>query len=114
MTNNLSLREQYFWFLEVKDIFPILIIKAIATGMTIKQLQPLIERYLNPLDPIAHPQPLLTGNDLLRELNLNPSPVIGKLLTELQIAQIESKIATPQEAIKLATDLLRKQNQIVT
>lgn len=114
MINNLSLREQYFWFLKVKDIFPILIIKAIATGMTIKQLQPLIERYLNPLDPIAHPQPLLTGNDLLRELNLNPSPVIGKLLTELQIAQIESKIATPQEAIKLATDLLRKQNQIVT
>lgn len=106
MTGEMSLREQYFWFLEVKDVFPILMVRAIATGVSQKIIDPLIERYLNPSDQVAYPQPLVTGNDLIRELNLKPSPVIGTLLTEIQIAQIESKISTPQQAINFANSLL--------
>ena len=103
----MSLREQYFWFLEVKDIFPILIARAIATGVSSTIINPLIQRYLDPADLVAHPRCLVTGNDLIRELNLKPSPVIGKLLTEIQIAQIESKIATPQQAISYADSILK-------
>lgn len=106
-TENISLREQYFWFLEVKDIFPILTARAIATGVSSTIINPLIERYLDPADLVAHPRCLVTGNDLIRELNLKPSPVIGKLLTEIQIAQIESKIATPQQAISYADSILK-------
>ena len=102
----MSLREQYFWFLEVKDIFPILIVRAIATGAKLELLKPLIARYLNPADRIAHPQPLVTGDDLIRELNLKPSATIGKLLTEIQIAQIESKISTPQQALDFASSMI--------
>lgn len=106
MTSQMNLREQYFWFLDVKEIFPVLIVRAIATGVSLELLDPLIERYLNKSDRVAHPQPLVTGNDLIRELNLKPSPVIGTLLTEIQIAQIESKIATPQQALDFAASLL--------
>ncbi|MCC0176085.1 CCA tRNA nucleotidyltransferase [Waterburya agarophytonicola K14] len=106
MTNQISLREQYFWFLDVKDIFPILMVRAIATGVSLDLLNPLIERYLNPEDLVAHPQSLVTGNDLIGKLNLKPSPMIGTLLTEIQIAQIESKISTPQEALDFALFLL--------
>ena len=106
MRHDLSLREQYFWFLAVKDIFPILIARAIATGVSSEIIQPLIKRYLDPTDQVAHPQSLVTGNDLIRQLNLKPSPVIGKLLTEIQIAQIESQISTPQQAIDFANALL--------
>ena len=105
-TKTMSLREQYFWFLEVKDIFPVLIVRAIATGAKLELLKPLIERYLNPADRIAHPQPLVTGDDLIRELNLKPSATIGKLLTEIQIAQIESKISTPQQALDFASSMI--------
>jgi len=110
MSNPMSLREQYFWFLAVKDIFPVLIVRAIATGVSLEIIEPLIERYVEPTDQVAHPQSLVTGNDLINELNLKPSPVIGKLLTEIQIAQIESKITTPQQAIEFANSLLQTIN----
>lgn len=108
LTSQMSLREQYFWFLDVKDIFPVLMARAIATDVPSAIMKPLVQRYLDPTDLVAHPQCLVTGNDLIRELNLKPSPVIGNLLTEIQIAQIESKIATPQQAISYANFLLPK------
>ncbi|MEM8720332.1 MAG: CCA tRNA nucleotidyltransferase [Cyanobacteria bacterium P01_G01_bin.39] len=111
MTGYMSLREQYHWFLEVKDIFPILIARAIATGVSKEIIQPLIERYLDPADLVAHPQSLVTGNDLINRLNLPPSPFIGKLLTEIQIAQIENRISTPQQAINFASSLLPSSSQ---
>ena len=107
LTKQMSLREQYFWFLKVKDIFPILIARAIATEVSSTIINPLIQRYLDPADLVAYPRCLVTGNDLIRELNLKPSPVIGKLLTEIQLAQIESKIVTPQQAIDYANSMLK-------
>ncbi len=106
MTDTMSLREQYFWFLEVKEIFPVLMVRAIATGVKLELLKPLIERYLDPTDLVAHPQPLVTGNDLIKQLNLKPSAIIGRLLTEIQIAQIESKVSTSQEALEFAKSLV--------
>ena len=103
----MSLKEQYFFFLEVKDVFPILITRAIATGVSSDITTPLIKRYLARGDRVAHPQPLVTGNDLIAGLNIKPSPAIGKLLTEIQIAYIEDKISTPAEAIKFAASLLK-------
>ena len=102
MTSLMSLREQYFFFLNVKDVFPLLVTRAIATSVSQDITQPLLERYFNPQDRVAHPQALVTGNDLIQQLNLQPSPTIGKLLTEIQIAYIEDKISTPTEAIELA------------
>ena len=102
----MSLREQYFWFLSVKDVFPIIVAIAIATEVPMEILTPLIQRYLDPKDSVVHPRCLVKGNDLIHELNLKPSPVIGELLTEIQVAQIESKISTPQQAIDFARSIL--------
>ena len=107
MTQQMSLREQYFWFLEVKDVFPILIARAIALKVSRSLIDPLVERYLNPQDPVAYPQNLVTGNDLMEQLNLKPSRAIGELLTEIQIAQIESKVETFPQAIDFAKDWLK-------
>ncbi|WP_013322384.1 CCA tRNA nucleotidyltransferase [Gloeothece verrucosa] len=101
----MSLREQYFFFLHCGKVFPIIAILAMAHGVEQKSLFPIIKRYLDPSDPVAHPQCLVTGNDLMRDLNLNPSPLIGQLLTEIQIAQIEQKIGTVDEALNFAQDL---------
>lgn len=107
MTQPMSLPEQYFWFLEVKDVFPLLIARAIATKVPRSTIDPLIERYLNPTDPVAYPQCLVTGNDLMEQLNLKPSRVIGELLTAIQVAQIESKVESIQEAIAFARQWLQ-------
>lgn len=111
MTRPMSLREQYFWFANIKDIFPVLIARAIALNISRETIEPLIERYLNPADPVAHPQCLVTGNDLMQELNLKPSRTIGELLTEIQIAQIESKLETRQQALDFAKNWLRSSKQ---
>jgi tRNA nucleotidyltransferase (CCA-adding enzyme) len=107
ITQPMSIREQYFWFLEVKNIFPLLLARAIASGIPSHIIDPLIERYLDPLDPVAHPQCLVTGDDLLSQLNLKPSQLIGELLTAIQVAQIESKVTTLSQAIDFARSILQ-------
>jgi tRNA nucleotidyltransferase (CCA-adding enzyme) len=107
MTQPMSLREEYFWFLEVKNIFPLLLARAIASAIPSTIIDPLVGRYLDPVDPVAHPQCLVTGDDLLNQLNLKPSRVIGELLTAIQIAQIESKVTTFSQAIDFARSILQ-------
>ena len=106
LTTNLTAREQYFFFLATKEFFPILVIRAIATGVEQNLLAPLIENYLDPHNQIAHPQTLITGKDLIRILHLKPSPLIGTLLTEIQIARGEGKITTLEDALQFASHLL--------
>ena len=102
----MSLREQYFLFREAGVVFPALAAVGVAIGISPDQIAPLINRYLTPDDQVAHPTPLVTGKELIQALNLPAGPKIGWLLTEIQVAQIEGKISNPQDAIKLASQLL--------
>ncbi len=100
----LTLREQYFFFQSVSQTFPLIALIALSQPHQFPQILPLMHRYFNPQDLIAHPQPLVSGNDLIKALNLKPSPWIGTLLTEIQIAQAEGKITTPQAALEFAAN----------
>ena len=101
-SSGMSIREQYFLFQDVGSIFPALAVTSVAAGMPVDALTPLINRYLNPDDRVAHPKALITGNDLMRSLNLPAGQQIGKLLGEIQLAQAEGKISTPEEALDFA------------
>lgn len=98
----MSLRDQYFWFQLVGNNFPLLIILAITAGVDLVDLVTLIDRYLDPHNQVAHPTPLVSGRDLVESLEIVPSPTIGKLLTEIQIARIMGKMSTPADAIEFA------------
>lgn len=108
-TSPVSLREQYFFFLDVGTVFPALAVLAVARGMAVDAVATLINRYLNPDDQVAHPTPLVTGNDLIKALRLSPSRQLGMLLTEIQIARIEGKISNSEQALKFAIELLDTQ-----
>ena len=101
MKNDLvnSLRNQYFFFQAVGTNFPAVAIFALAHNAPPELILILSDRYYNQNDIVAHPQPLLTGNDLIKSCQLSPSPLIGKLLTEVQIAQIERIVSNKEEAI---------------
>ena len=105
-TSQMPLREQYFFFLDVGTVFPALAVLAVVVGMPLATIAPLIDRYLNPDDQVAHPTPLVTGNDLMKALDLKASPQIGKLLTEIQIARIEGKIDRREDALEFAAQLV--------
>lgn len=104
--SEMSLAEQYFLFQNVKNVFPAIVVLGVASGVEVDAIAPLINRYLNPQDQVAHPTPLITGKDLMQALKLAPSPQIGKLLTDIQIARIEGKITTPAQALELAAEIV--------
>lgn len=119
----LSIRHQYDLFQDIGPLAPALILVTIidrladhplpsdhALAQDIADQAPwveLLDRILNPIDPVAHPHPLLSGRDLMAALDLPPGPRIGKLLKELQIAQAEGHITTLAAAIDLAKQLVQ-------
>ncbi|WP_088242955.1 CCA tRNA nucleotidyltransferase [Calothrix rhizosoleniae] len=104
-TNQMSLREQYFFFQEVGAVFPALAVFALAYNCSVEAIAPLISRYLNPDDLVAYPTPLVSGQDIMISLKIPPSPFIGELLTEIALAQVEGRVSTRNEAIELAASL---------
>ncbi len=103
----LSLREQYEFFQGVGAVFPAVAVLAIAHGISLEAIAPLIHRFLTPNDPVAHPVPFLTGQDLMSTLHLPAGPRIGQLLAAIQLARAEGKIATVEEALELAARLVK-------
>jgi tRNA nucleotidyltransferase (CCA-adding enzyme) len=107
-THPLSIREQYFFFQEAARVFPAIALLSVAKGTSVDAIAPLINRYLDPQDPVAHPQLLVTGKDVIQALKIKPSPLVGKLLTAIALAQAEGEITTVDEAIELAAAMLDK------
>jgi putative nucleotidyltransferase with HDIG domain len=52
------------------------------------------------------PRPPLRGDELARALGIRPGPVVGGLLAELQAARFSGEVATPEEAIARARQLI--------
>ncbi|MEG4056704.1 MULTISPECIES: CCA tRNA nucleotidyltransferase [unclassified Microcoleus] len=104
----MSLREQYFLFRDVGIAFPVLAVLAVAAGGAVEDISLLINRYLDADDIIAHATQLVSGNDLMQYLNLPRSPRIGELLMEIQLARVEGRIATREDALKLAAELVNQ------
>jgi len=104
--SQMSLREQYFFFQEAGFVFPATAVLAVGHDILVEAIAPLIDRYLNPDDLVSHPTPLLSGKELILALGIPASPLLGKLLMEIAIGQVEGKISTPAEAIAFARQLV--------
>ncbi len=52
--------------------------------------------------------PLITGRDLIQELNLPPSPVFKRVLQGVETARLAGAVRTREEALQAAADLLSK------
>jgi len=64
----------------------------------------LLENYWEKPEETIAPPRLLDGNELMKELELEPGPIIGQLLEAVREAQATGKIATREEAISFARD----------
>ncbi len=99
---------QYHLFRQLGKVFPIAVTLSLASGRSLSEISHLIERYLDPADPIAHPIPLLNGSELMAALDLKPSPLVGQLLQAVQLAQVCNTISTKPEAVNYALTSLKK------
>ncbi|MBI4761511.1 MAG: HD domain-containing protein [Chloroflexota bacterium] len=71
----------------------------------------LLENYWEkPQETVAPPR-LLDGNELMKELHLQPGRIIGQLLEAIQEAQATGKISTREEALQFARDWLSDNRQ---
>ncbi len=67
---------------------------------------PLIEAYFRRYLQVIAPQPLVTGDELQRELGIKPGPFIGRFLDMLAEEQAAGEIHTKEQALGLARRLL--------
>ncbi len=54
--------------------------------------------------PVRTAEPLLTGHDLINELGLTPGPIFREILMVVEEAQMEHRITTRSQALRLAAD----------
>lgn len=94
----MSLRQQYDFFQAVGGIFPAIALLCGAYDVHLDRILPLIQRFLQTNDPVAHPSPLITGRELMATLDIAPGPQIGQLLEAIQVARAEGKIQTAEDA----------------
>src|SRR5688572_8026299 len=66
----------------------------------------LLENYWEKQQETVAPPRLLNGNDLMRELNLEPGRIIGQLLEAIREGQATGKINTKEDAISSAHEWL--------
>ncbi len=69
--------------------------------------QSLIKEYFAKLKEVK-PERLITGDDLIRVFKLAPSPLIGKILREVEELQAIGKVKTKQDALKAAKRFIHK------
>jgi len=68
-------------------------------SQNLNQLNTILNRYLEKLDEIKPLPKLLNGNEVMKILNIKPSPQLGEILSELQAAQEDGLVTTHEEAV---------------
>ena len=66
----------------------------------------ILSHYLGEERERIFPPTLLTGNDLQRRFHLEPGALIGHLLEAVREAQVEEKVRSREEALKLVEEVL--------
>jgi tRNA nucleotidyltransferase/poly(A) polymerase len=70
-----------------------------ATDVYLEQLQQIEALWLQPKNPVAHPQLFLTGHEIAKLLNQKPGPQIGQVINQLLDAQALSLVSDYESAV---------------
>jgi len=66
----------------------------------------LLRAYYEEYAEVIQPPPLISGRDLISHCGVKPGPAIGRVLREVQEAQVAGEVRTREEALRLAGTLL--------
>ncbi len=95
----LSRSQQFFLFKLAGKSFPAVSLLAFAQGVDWAVVQPMIEKFLNPVDEVAHSHVLITGTHLMKQLGMKPGPEVGAALKSIEQAQAAGQVRSADEAI---------------
>ncbi len=105
----LSRSDQFFLFKLAGTSFPAVSLVALSVGVPAEAVVDLVQRYQTADDPLAHPQPLVSGKDLMRSLSLKSGPYIGQLLSAIENAQADGQLTNADEALAWAEGWVKQQ-----
>jgi hypothetical protein len=71
----------------------------------------LLQRYYEEYDEVIKPPSLVTGNDLVSHLGIEPGPLVGRLLRTIQEAQVTGEVSSKEDALRLGEALLAKETE---
>ncbi|MGB3571554.1 MAG: CCA tRNA nucleotidyltransferase, partial [Phormidesmis sp.] len=95
----LSRSAQFFLFKLAAKNFPAISLLALSQGIAFSRVEPMIAKFLDPADPVAHPQKLITGHEIMQQLGMKPGPQLGALIKSVEKAQAIGEISTKTQAI---------------
>ena len=103
----LTRSQQFFLFKNVGQSFPAFALLAIAKGAHLDKVVPLIARFQNSADEVAHPKTLVSGTTLIKQLGVKPGPDLGGLLSAVEQAQADGRLKSEEDAIAFVKALLQ-------
>ena len=109
---NDSHHQQYHLFKTAGNSFIALALVGLAEGIPLTLLKHLIDRFLTPSDPVAHPRALVSGRDLIQHLQMRPGPHIGELLAAVELAHAEGIVSSPDEAMAWVKNQIEYRNKL--
>ena len=71
----------------------------------------ILKFYYDQFLPQMSEKPLLNGEDIIHQFQLSPSPIFGRILNDIQKAQVLGKITTPKDAVTLAGNIIQSQTK---
>ncbi len=71
-------------------------------------LDKLLKFYIDSLETIKPLPKLLDGNEIMEMLNITPSPKLGRILNELNEAQLNGDISTKEQAVAFVKNLNKR------
>ncbi len=71
----------------------------------------ILKFYYDQFLPAMSEKPLLNGKDIVHQFQLSPSPLFGRILSDIQKAQVLGNISTPEDAVALAGDIIQSQTK---
>jgi len=98
-TEPLNRAQTFFLYKQSGSVFPAISLLALAQGVPLSTVQPLINSFNDTTDPLAHAPTLITGNTLIQQLNVKPGPDMGKILAAVEQAQAMGEISDEEGAI---------------
>ncbi|MEL7067938.1 MAG: CCA tRNA nucleotidyltransferase [Cyanobacteria bacterium J06581_3] len=98
-SEELSRSEQFFLFKLAGEAFLAVSLLALSQGVPLSRLEPMIARFWDREDAIAHAQPLITGHEVMQQLNMPPGPKLGQLLSAIEQAQANGLLTTKEDTI---------------
>jgi len=95
------------------DIYPLLITGIALSHAAQQQIigfcVEILDLYHGEIKQKISRLPLVTGDDLIKEFNLKPSPLFKKILTRIDDMYVEGEINSREEALRAATEIINSE-----